>query len=110
MKKKVLIIEASKEIRENTAELLELRNYRVITAENGCSGFEKAKQFYPDLIICDLTLPGTDGYTFLQLVEKNPAIYRILIIFFLDCHPNLNEINGWMNIAKGIDIVHNSKS
>ena len=33
--KKILLIEDNDEIRENTAEILELANYKVITAANG---------------------------------------------------------------------------
>jgi CRP/FNR family cyclic AMP-dependent transcriptional regulator len=101
MKEAILIIEGIREIRENTAELLELKNYQVLTAENGCAGYKMAKQYLPDLIICDLTLPVTDGYTFLELAKADTAIYCIPLIFFLEstAYPDVN--NGWMNIAKG---------
>ena len=36
--KKILLIEDDKSVRENTAELLELANYKVITADNGKMG------------------------------------------------------------------------
>ncbi|MFZ9743242.1 MAG: response regulator transcription factor, partial [Chitinophagaceae bacterium] len=49
----VLLIEDNNEIRENTAEILELANYRVITAENGKDGIEKASTEKPDVIVCD---------------------------------------------------------
>jgi len=101
MKERILIIEANKEIRENTAELLELKNYRLLTAEDGCSGFKIAKQYHPDLIICDLTIADTDAYTFLQLVKQDTAIFNIPLIFFLDGDPCPDENHKWMKIAKG---------
>ena len=51
--KKILVIEDNPEIRENTVELLQLHNYKVISAENGGIGFELAKESMPDLILCD---------------------------------------------------------
>ena len=51
--KKILIIEDNKDVRENTAEILELANYEVVTAENGKLGVEMAKSTHPDLIIWD---------------------------------------------------------
>ena len=51
MNETILVIESTKEIRENTAELLELKSYQVLTAEDGYSGFEIANQYKPDLII-----------------------------------------------------------
>ena len=93
MRETILIIEGSREIRENTAELLEIKNYNVLTAENGSIGFKIAKQYQPDLIICDLTIPDTDGYTFLQLIGKDAAIHSIPLVFFLDsdAYPDVND-------------------
>ena len=59
--KKILLIEDNDDIRNNTAELLELSSYKVITAENGKVGVEKALEFLPDLIICDIMMPVLDG-------------------------------------------------
>jgi len=60
--KKILVIEDNLGVRETTADLLELANYRVATAENGKIGVEKARQFEPDIIICDIMMPELDGY------------------------------------------------
>lgn len=49
--KRLLLIEDNNEIRENTAEILELGGYAVETAENGKVGVEKALLNKPDLII-----------------------------------------------------------
>jgi CheY-like chemotaxis protein len=80
--KKILIIEDNDEIRENTAELLELHHYNVFTAEEGGEGFEKAKKHEPDLILCDIMMPDTDGRRFLKLARNDSAIRHIPIIFF----------------------------
>ena len=102
--KTILIIEDNREIRENTAELLELRSYKVLTAENGGVGFELAKQYKPDLILCDMMMPETDGWAFLQLAKKEPAIYAIPLIFFSAGSPYpevrkalINEGNGYLH-------------
>ena len=50
MRKKILIIEDDTIVRENTAEILQLANYEVLTAENGKTGIDKAVVFKPDLI------------------------------------------------------------
>ena len=77
----ILLIEDNLEIRENTAEILELANYRVITAENGKIGIEKALADIPDLIICDIMMPILDGYGVLHLLNKNEALKDIPFIF-----------------------------
>jgi CRP/FNR family transcriptional regulator, cyclic AMP receptor protein len=79
--KKILLIEDNDDIRNNTAEILELSNYTVITAENGKTGVEKAIEHTPDLIICDIMMPVLDGYGVLHAVHKNEAIKNTPFIF-----------------------------
>ena len=81
MKKKILIIEDDRIVRENSAEILQLANYEVITAENGKLGLEKATFFKPDLIICDILMPELDGYGVLQIMMRNKVLQRIPVIF-----------------------------
>jgi len=79
--KKILLIEDNDHIRENTAEILELANYKVTTAANGKIGVEMALQHNPDLIICDIMMPVLDGYGVLHAVQKNDAIKNTPFIF-----------------------------
>jgi CRP-like cAMP-binding protein/ActR/RegA family two-component response regulator len=79
--KKILLIEDNDDIRNNTAEILELSNYNVITAENGKVGVEKAIEHTPDIIICDIMMPVLDGYGVLHAVHKNDAIKNTPFIF-----------------------------
>lgn len=80
-RKKILVVEDNDDIRNNTAEILELSNYEVIVAENGKRGVEQALEHTPDLIICDIMMPGLDGYGVLHAVHKNSAIKNIPFIF-----------------------------
>ncbi|HYK77274.1 MAG TPA: response regulator [Daejeonella sp.] len=81
MKKKILIIEDNDDIRESTAEILELANYTVSQATNGKAGVEMAQQQIPDLILCDIMMPELDGYGVLYLLGKNPETANIPFIF-----------------------------
>lgn len=79
--KTILLIEDNADIRENTAEILELAGYRVLTADNGKIGVELALADRPDLIICDIMMPVLDGYGVLRIVNKNPELDNIPFIF-----------------------------
>lgn len=79
--KKILLIEDSVELRENTTEILELAQYHVISAENGKKGVELAIQNQPDLIICDIMMPVLDGYGAFHLLSKNATTNSIPFIF-----------------------------
>lgn len=78
---KILLIEDNHDVRENTAEILELANYTVFTAENGKLGVEKAMQEKPDLIICDIMMPVLDGYGVLHMINKHEELKNIPFIF-----------------------------
>lgn len=79
--KKILIIEDHPDVRENTAEILELSGFEVRTAENGKIGIKKANEERPDLILCDIMMPELDGYGVLRILGKSPKTNTIPFIF-----------------------------
>jgi DNA-binding response OmpR family regulator len=79
--KKILVIEDNAGIRETIADILELANYKVFTAEDGKLGIEIALQEKPDLILCDVMMPQLDGFGVLHLLHKNPSIRNTPFIF-----------------------------
>lgn len=79
--KTILIIEDNLEVRENTAEILELSNYKVFTAENGKAGVEIALKAKPDLIVCDIMMPVLDGYGVYHLLSKHRETSGIPFIY-----------------------------
>jgi CheY-like chemotaxis protein len=79
--KSILVIDDNKDIRENTAEILEMAGYKTFTAENGKKGVETALQEKPDLIVCDIMMPELDGYGVLHLLRKNPEMEHIPFVF-----------------------------
>lgn len=79
--KKILLIEDNEGLRDNTAEILELANYQVFTAENGKVGVEAALREAPDLIICDIMMPVLDGFGVLHMLQKNPSTKNTPFIF-----------------------------
>jgi len=96
--KKILLIEDNDEIRENTAEILELSNYKVITAENGKRGVELAMGNKPDLIVCDIMMPVLDGYGVLMTLQKNTDTQNIPFIF-LTAKAERNDFRKGMELG-----------
>jgi CRP-like cAMP-binding protein len=92
------LIEDNQEIRENTAEILELANYEVLQAENGKVGVELAKKEHPDLIVCDIMMPQLDGYGVLHMLGKNPATSSIPFIF-LTAKSEKEDFRKGMNLG-----------
>jgi len=81
MEKTILVIDDNTDIRENTAEILELAGYKTYTAENGKQGVEVAVKQKPSVIVCDIMMPELDGYGVLHLLRKNPETQNIPFIF-----------------------------
>ncbi len=95
--KKILLIEDDVVLRENTAELLELSNYNVVTAANGKLGVEAAIKELPNIIICDIMMPELDGYGVLELLSKNESTQYIPFIF-------LSAKTERKDVRKGMDL------
>ncbi|RCW93358.1 response regulator [Winogradskyella arenosi] len=95
--KTVLLIEDDTVLRENTAELLELSDFNVITAANGALGVETAKQSLPDVIVCDIMMPILDGYGVLEALSKDSTTKFIPFIF-------LSAKTERHDVRKGMDL------
>ncbi|NNE32446.1 MAG: response regulator [Winogradskyella sp.] len=95
--KTVLLIEDDTTLRENTAELLELSGYNVLTAANGQIGLNMAKNYKPDLIVCDIMMPILDGYGVLNGLSTDKGTKFIPFIF-------LSAKTERQDIRKGMDL------
>ena len=96
--KNILLIEDNEDVRANTAEILELSNYHVVTAQNGKEGVEKALAEKPDLIICDIMMPVLDGYGVLHAIHKNETIKNTPFIF-LTARAEKNDFRKGMELG-----------
>lgn len=95
--KKILLIEDDTALRENTAELLELAGYKVVTAPNGKIGIEKAALEIPNIIVCDIMMPEIDGYGVLEAMALNESTTHIPFIF-------LSAKTEHKEVRKGMDM------
>jgi DNA-binding NarL/FixJ family response regulator len=79
--KTILLIEDNASMRRSVATMLELEGYRVLAAENGRRGIELAKAETPDLILCDIMMPGIDGYAVLKAVREHAPTAAVPFVF-----------------------------
>ena len=96
--RKILLIEDNQDVRENTADILELENYEVITAENGKTGVDKALINLPDLILCDIMMPELDGYGVYDHLSQNSKTASIPFIF-LTAKSEKSDFRKGMNLG-----------
>lgn len=81
MSNPVLVVEDDATLRSNIAELLTEEGFSVIVADNGADGIALAQARKPALIICDIMLPGVDGYGVLQAIREDPRVDACPFIF-----------------------------
>lgn len=102
--KTILVIEDQEDVRENIVELLDLSNYKTLSASNGKEGIKLALDEIPDLILCDIMMPEMDGYEVLYLAMKNPSIASVPFIF-LTAKAEKEDFRKGMNLGADDYIV-----
>lgn len=76
----ILIVEDNTELREYLIRLLG-NEYQVLTAENGIRGVELATEHVPDIILCDVMMPGKDGFQVCRDLKTDFRTSHIPIVF-----------------------------
>ena len=80
MTKKVLIVEDYEDTREFMKILLESYGYKVIEAADGIEAIDRVKQFHPDLILMDISLPVVDGLAATRAIREFDVDSKVPII------------------------------
>lgn len=76
----ILIIEDNPDNLELMHYILEMHDYRVTPEENGEAGLRAVRELKPDLIICDIQLPGLSGYEIAAALKDEPELNAIPLI------------------------------
>jgi len=82
----------------NLLTILRMEHYEAIGTEDGEKGLELARQEMPDLILCDVMMPGLDGYQVLARLRAHPATVEIPLIF-LTARGEREDIRTGMNLG-----------
>ena len=78
---RILIIEDEPGIRHNLRRALRLEGHEVFEAEDGRRGVELALACAPQLVVCDLMMPGLDGFEVLRELRANPVTAAVAFCF-----------------------------
>lgn len=77
---KILVIEDELAVRQTLEDLLELNGHTVLAAADGIEGLKLVER-RPDLILCDIRMPGMDGYEVLAAIQNLPQCRDVPFIF-----------------------------
>jgi CheY-like chemotaxis protein len=79
--KKVLVIDDMHALREEIMATLEFEGYDCQGAADGFAGLQLARTSAPDLILCDVMMPGLDGFATLERLRADPLTVGIPLVF-----------------------------
>jgi len=77
---RVLVVEDNPESLDLMVYLLEAFGHVALSARDGLEGIEAARLEHPDLILCDIQLPGADGVEVCHQLKKDPALRGIPLV------------------------------
>jgi DNA-binding NarL/FixJ family response regulator len=102
--KKILIIEDDPLLGATIQKILSLHKYDVCYANNGASGIQKAFEYNPNLILCDINMVPLDGYQVYKILEDSSILKKIPFVF-LTGSAELEDIRYGMSLGADDYIV-----
>ena len=78
--KRVLIVDDNVDAAESLGMLLDLIGHRVCTIHVGGAALQGAREFEPDVVILDISLPGMSGYQVAAALRNEPAFRNTVLI------------------------------
>jgi CheY-like chemotaxis protein len=77
---RVLIVEDDRDSAESLGKLLEISGHTVTVAYTAMDGLEAAKRMRPDVVVCDIGLPDSDGFVLAQALRDNPITASVRLV------------------------------
>ncbi|MDQ7817282.1 MAG: response regulator transcription factor [Melioribacteraceae bacterium] len=94
----LLIIEDDPDVRECISEIFQENGYKVYSAPDGLTGINFAKDIIPDVIICDLIMPGIDGFEVKKILSNDKSTSSIPFIY-LTGQKNIKDMRHAMELG-----------
>lgn len=97
---RILVIEDDTQVCHVIHDLLKQEGYDVATATTGQEGIQHAHSYLPDLIICDIVMPGVTGFDVLHTLRRDKAVQTVPFIFLTGLTDRAERRRG---MAQGAD-------
>jgi len=94
MKKKIMVIEDEMDIAELVKLVLETQNYEVQTVLDPCAAYDAVKQFKPDLVLLDLSMPKLNGWEVFKLIRNDKEFTALPIAILTAKTQGFDEMVG----------------
>jgi two-component system CheB/CheR fusion protein len=78
--RRVLVIEDSVDLADSLRSAIELEGHQVEIAYDGPNGLARAHAFHPDVVLCDLGLPGMDGLEIARTLRADRELHDVFLV------------------------------
>jgi two-component system CheB/CheR fusion protein len=78
--RRILLIEDNLDAAESLRLALELEGHEVLVAHDGPMGLARARELKPEVVLCDVGLPGMDGYLVAKAVRREPGLRNTFLV------------------------------
>jgi PAS domain S-box-containing protein len=78
--RRVLVVDDNVDAAESLAQLIELLGHSTEVAHDGREAMAKARASPPDVVLCDLGLPGMNGFEVARAIRADPALAGIELV------------------------------
>ena len=95
---RILVVEDERPMRRNLVTILKMESFDVFEAEDGRKGLAAVREHQPDLIFCDITMPGLDGHGVLRELRADPKTAGIPLVF-LTARGDKKDFRTGMNLG-----------
>jgi DNA-binding LytR/AlgR family response regulator len=102
--KRILIVEDDYSVKSLVREIFEENNYKVFSASDGKEGVALAKEIVPDIILCDIMMPGLTGYEVKEELNKD-ELTSLIPFIFLTAKADMSDLRSGMDMGADDYIV-----
>jgi CheY-like chemotaxis protein len=78
--RRVLVVDDNRDAAESLADLLTMMGHGVEVAYDGPSAVEKARASAPDVVLCDIGLPGMSGYEVAKALRESGTTAQLFAV------------------------------
>jgi len=99
---RILIIDDDPDFVQATKKVLESKPYEVLVAYDGEEGLQKTREEQPDLILLDIIMPLTDGFTVCEEIKGNPEFADIPVLMLTSFSQRVGETT--LSVSRGFSL------
>ena len=97
---RILIVDDSPSQLLGMKRIVEKLGHEIVTAEDGASGVEVAKNTMPDLILMDVVMPNLNGFQATRAISKEPSTANIPVVLVTTKDQETDKVWGMRQGAK----------